>query len=280
MLAGEFYDRSKTALAEQVKRCFLHKLGPGSMPGDSTDRRILAAIVPHAGLPYSGMCAAHVYKAIAESERPDTLIILGTSHIGVASCVSMDDWQTPLGDVHVDKELAKGFADACGIRVDERAHALEHSIEVQLPFLQATLADFRIVPIIVAHVDGENHEKCARALRKAIRGSSGKVCILASSDFTHFGDRYDYVPFEKDIRDNLYDLDEEAISLICNLDSGGLLRYVDRTGATICGIFAIATLLEYLQSVATGAKLLKYYTSADVTGDYSAAVGYAGIVFY
>jgi AmmeMemoRadiSam system protein B len=273
VVSGAFYESDQDRLKKQIKDCFLSDFGPGVLPEKPQNKESRGFVVPHAGFPYSGPCAAFCYKAIAESEKPDLFIILGTSHAGVGSAVSLEDWKTPLGIAKIDKDFGKALVDA-GIEHNEHAHAGEHSIEVQLPFLQFICEDFKFVPVLVA----DDFKQVADAISKAVEKTKKKVIVLASSDFTHFGANYGYVPFTDDIKENMYKLDKDAIEYIKKLDSEEFLNYIDKTGATICGKFAIAALLTYLKTADT--ELLKYYTSADISdGDYSFAVGYAAIKF-
>ena len=141
-VAGTFYAATKEALVRQIRNCFLHRLGPGSLPEVSEDgeRRIAGLVSPHAGYMYSGPVAAHGYHRLASDGKPEVFVILGPNHTGYGSPVSMVDrcvWVTPLGEAVVDEDVAKAIFRASGIvDVDPVAHRYEHSIEVQLPFLQ------------------------------------------------------------------------------------------------------------------------------------------------
>ncbi|MBW2973119.1 AmmeMemoRadiSam system protein B [Candidatus Woesearchaeota archaeon] len=273
VVSGAFYESDADKLKDQIKGCFLSDFGPRKLPEKIPEQELKGIIVPHAGYLYSGPCAAYCYKAVAESKRPDLFIILGVSHSGFSSCLSMKDWQTPLGTVKVDKEFGKALIEN-GIPQDETAHANEHSIEVQLPFLQFVLKDFKFIPIIVS----DDFAQIAEIILKTIEQTKKNVIIIASSDFTHYGAEYGYVPFAENIKENLYKMDAGAIEEIKKMSSKGFLDYVNKTGATICGKHAIAALLNCLKS--SKAELLKYYTSADISNkDYSMAVGYAAIKF-
>ena len=272
-VSGAFYESDLDRLKKQIKGCFLSDFGPGSLPEKSRNNQIKGVVVPHAGFPYSGPCAAFCYKAIAEAEKPDLFVVLGTSHAGFGSSVSLEDWKTPLSIAKIDEDFGRALVDA-GIEHNEHAHAGEHSIEVQLPFLQFILKDFRFVPILVS----DDFKQVADAISKAAEKTKKKVIILASSDFTHFGANYGYVPFTDNIKENMYALDKGAIDFIKKMNAEGFLKYTGETGATICGKFAIAALLKFLK--VADVELLKYYTSADISdGNYSFAVGYAAIKF-
>jgi hypothetical protein len=277
VVAGQFYEESFEELDEQIKNCFTDARGPGALPTKKRQGIIKGAVVPHAGYVYSGACAAWAYKAIAESKFPDFFIIMGPSHGGSRSCLSAEEWETPFGVVKSHKSFVKEISKKSGLDINEDAHATEHSIEVQLPFLQFSCKDYldkiRIVPLIIGQDVDYN------GLGVAIRESIGdrNVCVIASSDFTHYGFNYGYVPFFTNRKENMYSLDKRAIDIIKGRNASKFLSYVDKKEATICGAYPIAVLLETLEDAM--AQVLQYYTSGDVVGDYNNAVGYAAIVF-
>jgi AmmeMemoRadiSam system protein B len=256
----------------------LHKLGPGELPINKRKGKIKAVIVPHAGYVYSGACAAWAYKEIAEAELPDVFLILGTGHSTPLTCISKDDFETPFGIVKNDTKLA-ALLEKKGIKDYKTSHNEEHSIEVQLPFLQfackQNMKDIKFVPIAIGQ---EDPEMIADNIRDALKDYDGKVTIIISSDFTHYGTNYGYVPFVYNVKDELYNLDKKAIKFILDMDPEGFIKYCDDTGATICGRNAIAVMLMLLENKGLKASLLQYYTSGDIVGDYSNAVGYASIV--
>jgi AmmeMemoRadiSam system protein B len=272
---GQFYPSDPEELKEQIKASFLSKFGPGSLPKEGRKKHTAGAIAPHAGYQFSGPGAAWVYKEIAESIIPDTYVLLGPSHSGFSSCISLQDWKTPLGTARNDSEFGKKLADNSGLSVNEEAHSKEHSIEVQLPFLQFACPEFKIVPIMISHDLG--YQKIADAIRKTAEQLKRKTVVIASSDFTHYGFAYGYVPFSENIKKNMYSLDKGAIDAIKSLDAEKFISYVNEKQATICGQLPIATLMKAVD--VKKAKLLSYYTSGDIIGDYSNAVGYASIVF-
>lgn len=277
--AGSFYEGSFDALDKQINSCFKSKFGPGDLPVSKREKNILGIISPHAGYQFSGMGAAWAYKEIAESKFPDLFILLGLSHSGFGNCVSLEDWETPFGTATNDKEFGKRLIQNSSLKQDEPAHSDEHSIEVQLPFLQFANKDclrlLRIVPVIVS----SGYEEIANAIVKTINDSSKKAVIIASSDFTHYGLNYGFFPFSGNIKENLYKLDNDAIEHIKKLNAYRFLSYADETRATICGKMPIAAAIEACKLLgAKKARLLRYYTSGDVTGDYSSAVGYGAMV--
>lgn len=278
IVAGTFYESEKEALYKQIKECFLSEFGPGNLPGERKKRRILGVVAPHAGYMCSGPCAAYAYREIAESEWPEVFILLGLSHSGYSSCISLDDWETPLGIAENYKKLGKALMENTSLKQNEEAHSNEHSIEVQVPFLQFINKDnLKIVPIIAS--PDVPYVELGKNIAKTIKQSGKKVCILASSDFTHYGINYGYFPFKDNVRDNLYNLDNGALKHIKNLDTQRFLDYTEETGATICGKFPVAVMMEACKALGgKHAKLLKYHTSGEITGDYSSVVGYGSIV--
>lgn len=279
IVAGMFYEAEKESLKEQIKECFLSEFGPGKLPEGKKEKTVLGVIAPHAGYVYSGACAAYSYKEIAESKLPEIFIILGLSHSGYGSCISLEDWETPLGIVKNDKEFGKALMKNTGLKQDEAAHNQEHSIEVQLPFLQFINegSEIMITPIIAS--PDMPYDELAKNIIKTIKEENKKACLIASSDFTHYGVNYGYFPFQDKVKDNLYALDDKAIKHIKNLDAYRFLEHTEQTGATICGKFPVAVMVDVCKLLGgKNAKLLKYYTSGDVIKDYSSAVGYASIV--
>ncbi len=281
IVAGQFYPEKKEELLAEINRCFLHKFGPGKLPEPRGKKKIYGAIVPHAGYFFSGAGAAWVYKGIGETQFPDLYIILGVNHSGPYTCSSDEEWETPLGNVKCDKELIT-LLEKKGIQIHNEMHHHEHSIEVQLPFLQFIsrdrITDLKIVPIMIAD---QRFEHWGRIIKEALKETKKKAVIICSSDFTHYGENYGYIPFEKDVKENLKKLDGTAINFITKPNPKGFLQYTEKTMATICGRYGISALLwliKYLDKERKG-KLLKYYTSGDILEDYNNAVGYAAIVF-
>ncbi len=282
-VAGQFYEDDFEKLEKQIKECFTGKLGPGELPIKKRDKNILGAILPHAGYVYSGQCAAWAFKDIGESSFVDLYIILGTNHTGYGkTSLLLDDFQTPFGVVKVDQEFAQALMKNSSIRENRRAHLEEHSIEVQLPFLQFVEKDYmkhlKILPIVIDYT--VDYKELAQAIRKTIKQSGKTVRIIASSDFTHYGPSYGFVPFETNIKDNLTELDNKAVEFIKKLDSQGFLDYLQKTGATVCGAMPIATLIEILKDKTEKVKVLQHYNSGDISKEYHTCVDYFSIVFY
>ena len=280
VVAGMFYPDDFDALSNQINDSFHSKFGPGALPTKKRNKEIIGIIAPHAGYQFSGPAAAWAYKEIAESRLADIYIMLGLSHSGFPSCLSLDDWETPFGVVKVDEGFQRVLMANSGIKQNEKAHSNEHSIEVQLPFLQFANKDYlkqlRIAPIIIS--EDKNYEEIAGSIIKTIEQTRKKAIVIASSDFTHYGVNYGFFPFSENIKENMYKLDNEAIDEIRKLDSQGFLDCISNSGATICGRMPIATILSISKQLgAKKANLLHYYTSGDIVKDYSSAVGYGAI---
>lgn len=263
-VAGQFYEVQPERLKQKIRGSFLHSLGPGKLPfeGEKSPRDIVACVSPHAGYMFSGMCAAHLYLELSKQVKPQIIVILGPNHTGLGGPLSssIEDWATPLGVVTVDRQ---GVA-SIGVEVDEYAHRYEHSIEVQLPFLQFIWQDFDLIPILLSAPrlrSGVGIEERIAALND--------VLVIASSDFTHYENAVSAK--EKDGR---------AIDAILDLDEERFLEVVERDRASICGYAPIvSTIITAKKMGAKKAELLKYMNSGDITGDYSSVVAYAAIVF-
>lgn len=283
VVSGIFYESDFNDLDKQIRNCFLSKFGPGSLPGKRKDKKIYGIISPHAGYNFSGPCAAWSYKEIGESKFANTFVLLGVDHSGYGDYVSinMKNWETPFGLIRNDKGFGMEVMNKCNFIVENNnAHANEHSIEVQLPFLQFSNKDFineiKISPYSITRYDYELCKKLGKAMAKI----DDNIIVIASSDFTHYGRNYGYLPFIKNVKEEMYKLDREAIELICNLKTEEFIEYVQRKRATICGAGPISVLIETVKELgAKKGKLLKYYTSGDIINNYDNAVGYASIVF-
>lgn len=280
VVAGHFYESQPEVLKKQIASCFLHKLGPGKMPKQERKKqKTIATIVPHAGYMFSGPCASHAYYELSKYDL-GTAIILGTNHTGISNflfSLSLKDFETPLGIIRNNKKLSSEIIKKCGAREDESAHVHEHSIEVQLPFLQFIYKNVKIVPIVVSAQNYDVCKKFAIELSKVVKNKE-KIAVIASSDFTHYGYNYGFLPFppDKNLSEKLKNFDALAINKILQLDSRAF--YENAREKTICGLASITVLIEISKILGKKAKLLKYYTSAEIIKN-SNAVGYASIIF-
>src|SRR5881628_1510838 len=189
-VAGGFYERSRDALVRQIKECYTHPLGPGRVPEvRKGERRLVGLVVPHAGYMYSGPVAAHSFAALAADGWPRSFVILGPNHHGQGAPLALTkhDWQTPLGSATVDVDLHAALSKP-PLEEDILAHRDEHSIEVQLPFLQALSDAVRFVPICMAFQEYDLAAEVGDLVAQTIRGKD--VLLIASSDFTHVGSQY------------------------------------------------------------------------------------------
>ena len=235
----------------------------------------VGAIVPHAGYSFSGLTAAAVYASLPEDY--ETIVILGTNHTGIGAsiAVSLDSWQTPLGAVENDVETGKKIVELSKAALhNEAAHMQEHSIEVQLPFLQAKMQDFKIVPITVSSgLSAKTYAELANAIKEAVRGK--RALVIASSDFTHYGEMYGFAPECDDANKWVHDTDKKVIEAILAHDTE---KFIDLAGkTTVCGAGAIATLMYFTKD--RKGKLVDYRTSFDISGDKDLIVGYGGVLF-
>jgi AmmeMemoRadiSam system protein B len=268
VVAGRFYEGEVKLLNERIKNCFLKGLGPGRLPeGDFGNSRFLRAVIsPHAGYVYSGMPAAHSYLRIHEDGKPDHIVILGPNHYGTGSRVAVcnDNWETPLGTVRYDAELGSAIVDANEHATNDCvAHSSEHSIEVQLPFLQYIFGDdFSFVPISIRD---PTYDVCASVGQTIAQIAEERdILVIASSDFTHFESAE-----SAKIKDN------QAMEYLEFLDAKGFIEFVRGHRVSICGAGPIATAMVYAKERgATQFNVLKYTNSGDVTGNYNDVVAY------
>ncbi|GAB4482473.1 MAG: AmmeMemoRadiSam system protein B [Thermodesulfovibrionales bacterium] len=259
-VAGQFYHGSAERLCSQVDQ-YIDAAAP------KTDA--IGIMVPHAGLVYSGAVAGAVYSAI---RFPSTFVMLGPNHTGLGSAVAVMDegsWDMPTGSVEVDRKLARSVLHAAPVaRRDSRAHMFEHSLEVQLPFLIRFSPDVRIVPVALMSAGFDECMQLADGIAKAVRTADYPVVILASSDMSH------YLP-DKEARRK----DKKALDRLLALDPPGLYTTVREERISMCGYLPATVMLAAARMLgAKTARLVKYMTSGDVSGDYEGVVGYAGVV--
>ena len=270
-LAGQWYSADRAALVSEIQG-FLDKAAPPQLDG------IVALIQPHAGYRYSGQTAAYGMKAIA-GQSYQRVVVMGPSHRApmenVASAPDATAYATPLGETPLDTSFIAALKKYPCFRTIPYADDEEHSVQIQLPLLQQVLGKFSFVPIVIGDIDLET----ARAMADILRGLIDEnTLVIASSDFTHYGPNYDFVPFREDVPAQLEKLDKGAYEQIEKKDPEGLIAYLDRTGATVCGRAPISVLLALLPDGAA-AHALRYDTSGQLTGDFTNSVGYYSIAF-
>ncbi len=270
-IAGAWYPADRRELSELIESL----LQQADVPDENG--RLFGLIAPHAGIQFSGQAAACAYRLLRGSDI-NRVILIGPSHYqgfhGLAVS-GVDAYETPLGLVKINRSHAKTLSKIPLFQGPSESELPEHSLEMHLPFLQTVLPDCELLPLVAGHLSPVD---CANAARELNSLMDNRTIVAASSDFTHYGQRFGYVPFKDNIRENLRALDTGAIDCILQKDCDSFLNYVAETGATICGSNPIALLLNMLPKESRGS-LLTYYTSGDIIGDYSDTVSYASIVF-
>ncbi|MDR0523819.1 MAG: AmmeMemoRadiSam system protein B [Candidatus Methanoplasma sp.] len=263
-VAGTFYPADAPSLIREIEASFSHRLGPG-MPGPEGDSRLIsAAVCPHAGYMASGMNAAHAYRRILEDGLPDAYVIVGPDHRGVPYDAVMcgEGYRTPLGACEAHEGISRRLSRL--VPDDPRAHAREHSIEVQVPFIQYIDPDPRIVTVVMRDQSLGAAMRLAAALREACEGED--VVMIASSDMAH------YIPKREAARLNALVLDRLAAA-----DAEGMYREIRDNRVSVCGYGPMAAALMF--SGAAGAEVLAYSDSWDsLGGDPGAVVGYGSAV--
>ena len=263
-VAGIFYPDKPAELRETLS--YLVESAPERV-------RAISVVSPHAGYMYSGKVAGKVFGRI---EAPDTAIILGPNHTGLGAPASLypgEAFITPLGEAKVDKDLRDTLLKECQLlSPDVKAHEHEHSLEVQVPFLQFLNPVIKIVPICLSYISVKEIKELGEAISRGIKAfPEKKVLIVASSDFSH------YVPHEV-----AKEKDHRAIEKILELDEEGLLRRVVEERISMCGVVPVAVAIVASKGIKQPlkAELIAYQTSGDVIGDYASVVGYGGVIIY
>lgn len=239
---------------------------------------VIALVQPHAGYAYSGKVAAFGVAQIA-GQDVSRVVVMGPSHrvfMKDKVCVPESSaMSTPLGETPIDTAFVERLRKLPFVKSSDQIHLGEHSVQIQLPLLQCALKDFKIVPIVVGQLDNAALKEFADALKDLL--DDGTV-LIASSDFTHYGDSFGYTPFRTDLKANIEKLDMGAYEAIRTLDASAFIDYVEKTQDTICGEYPIAVLLKTLPKDAEPS-LLRYDTSGAQTGDFSHSVSYLSIAF-
>lgn len=262
VVAGQFYPQTKASLKKMIAR-FIDTC--------SEKQEVKGIVLPHAGYVYSGNTAG---VTLSKVELKKTAIILGTNHTGSGrpfSIMTKGNWMTPLGEVKIDVEIAESILkEGSLLEEDSLAHLQEHSIEVQLPFLQYIRPDIRIVPIIISNSDIKKYQHIAKNIADGFQKIGRAGIFIASTDFTHY-----------ESKDKAEQKDRLAIDAILALDEEKLLRVVEENNISMCGIAPACTFISVCKNLgAKKAGLVKYETSGEVSGDYSSVVGYAGLIIW
>jgi AmmeMemoRadiSam system protein B len=274
-VAGQFYPGEASALRREIEAAFHSPSGPGGIPAvGEGPRRLVGVVAPHAGYMYSGAGAAWAYAAAARDGRPAAAVILGVNHYSYRTGTplalsSADGWATPLGIVPVAQALAAELQELdVELAVDDGAHAREHSLEVQVPFLQYLYEDLPILPIAVGHAAPEAILRLGDALATLCRAHD--LLLIASTDFSH------QVP-----QAVAQAQDALALAQISAVDPLGLIDVVQARDISMCGYLPTAAVLAAARALGIhDGQVLHYHTSGDVTGDTRRVVGYGAAALY
>ena len=279
-LAGRWYpagrDALESLLSEQIAKS-ARRVGPFTRRGG------LGFIAPHAGPQYSGAVAASVYRHVAETEA-QRVILLGFSHrraLGGVAIAGVESYETPLGAAAVDRAAAERLAGQSPFWLAEEAEVCDHSVEIHLPFLQMMVPGAQVLPLYVGRLGDRERRQAAGALRGLL---DGRTVLIASSDLTHYGREFGYLPFAADDQapERLRELDMGALRAAGSLEAGVFRRELERTGATVCGAGPIELLIETLSGLGGEVfeETLDYETSGEITGDWSHSVSYGAAGFF
>ena len=261
VVAGYFYPAEKQRLVGMLERFI--KI-------ETEGEKVISIVSPHAGYIYSGAVAGEVYSKI---KIPESVIIIGPNHTGYGepySVGSYSKWITPLGEVDVDMDIVERLVEKSNyLEKDTIAHEREHSVEVQIPFLQYLRNDVKIIPVVVSgYVDNPAWVEIGETISDVIKESGKDILIVASSDMTHYES-------QKEAEEK----DHYAIEAILSLDENELIKRIDEKNITMCGYGPVIIAMIASKNLgAKGRQLIKYSTSGDVSGDYDQVVGYAGII--
>ncbi len=272
-VAGQFYPSDPAELSALVDECYTHRIGPGKLPPAPPSKSdVVAVVCPHAGYVYSGPVAAHSYLHVSSLRNPELIVVVAPNHYGLGSGISTfegGEWETPLGRMRVDSEAARRLAGLDElVSFDPDAHRLEHSLEVQLPFLQKIYGDsIPMLPISLLFQDIDTAKALSVALAKLVHGR--RVVLVASSDLTH------YEPAEVARKK-----DTALIQQMLKMDLEGFYSTLESLNVTACGFGAIATVMETARALGLErAELLRYASSGDTSGDNLQVVGYGALRF-
>ncbi|MHA1197955.1 MAG: AmmeMemoRadiSam system protein B [Candidatus Heimdallarchaeaceae archaeon] len=275
--AGRFYDGREKHLIESIEECFNSYLGPESLPGgvEFPESSVPYFLVPHAGYMFSGPVAASSYLEMSKYKAPDTVVIFGPNHTGLGADIGVPDkvteWETPLGSVKINHELIDELMEINSlIRKNDSSHVQEHSIEVQLPFLQYILKEpFQIVPIAMMNQSYDSSLLLGETLAKLVNDEN--IVVIASSDFTHF-----------ETHESARNKDNQVLAAIEKMDAKEMYDIKLKLNVSMCGLGPIAATLETAkQTERSNSKILNYATSGDAPkGNREQVVGYGSAMFY
>jgi len=259
-VAGQFYPGNRDALSRELSQLVKESQGK---------EKCLGVVSPHAGYMYSGKVAGELFSRI---ELNETIILIGPNHTGLGkpySLMARGSWSTPLGTVAINEMAASEILNSSQyLEEDFLAHEYEHSVEVQIPFIQYFKKEFEIIPIVIAEAGLDVSRRIGEEISRVIKTLKTNILIIASSDMTHYESQMDA---EKK--------DKLAIEAIIKLDEKLLYERIKKYDITMCGYAPCIIMLSAAKQLgAKTAELVKYQTSANASGDYSSVVGYAGIM--
>ncbi|MBU4312065.1 MAG: AmmeMemoRadiSam system protein B [Candidatus Omnitrophica bacterium] len=262
VVAGQFYPQTETGMIKMLSKMV-------EVVPEKQD--VKGVIMPHAGYVYSGYVAG---ATISKVDVKKTAIILGTNHTGAGkpfSIMTKGSWETPLGEVKIDTEISESILkESSLLEEDSLSHLREHSIEVEVPFLQYLRKDVKIVPIVISSGNIKNYQQLGKEIADGFKKIGRAALFIASTDFTHY-----------ESKDSAEEKDRLAINAILALDEERLLQVVRELSISMCGVAPTCTLISVCKNLgAQKAGLVKYQTSGDVSGDYTSVVGYAGMVIW
>lgn len=261
-VANQFYPGNETELKKDIS---------GRIKEVQKKERVLALVSPHAGYIYSGNIAGAVYS---QAEITKDVIVMGPNHHGVGApyaVMPQGKWDMPGGEITINEKLSNlMIEESRWLRADNQAHIQEHSVEVQLPFIQYIQPDAEFVPVVLGRADFETCEEIGMAIARAIKRYGKPVVIIASTDMTHY-----------ESQESAKQKDQLAIDRVLALDPAGLLDTVNSNNISMCGVIPTTiTIVAAKELGAAKACLIAYATSGDVSGDYSYVVGYAGFIIH
>lgn len=274
-LAGSWYPGDRTQLSTLVRSL----LNEAHVKDEVKEKKnhVFALIAPHAGYRFSGTAAAHGYKLLSFRDIR-RIILLGPSHyahFSGASILDVDFYETPLGKIPLDKKTINTLRENSLLGEHKDAHVKEHCLEIQLPFLQSVLEEFSIVPVLIGQMTKDEARSIGQSIKPFI---DEETVIIVSSDFTHYGPNYGYVPFSDNVEENIHALNVAAFKNIEALNTNAFIEHKAKTGDTICGFNPIIVLLSMAQSIENvEVTLLAHDTSGSIMNDFSNSVSYLSI---
>jgi len=274
-VAGSWYTSNGDDLRGEIKG---YLAGADLSDAPKAPGRLVGLISPHAGFRYSGGVEAHGYKLLGGRDVKRVIVMGPSHHVGFHGFALTDatGWRTPLGEVSIDTEAVKTLAGSSAFEYRHPAFTREHSVDIQIPFIQVVAPQASIVPIVAGIVDPERAREAGLAIRPLL---DDETVLVASSDFTHYGPNFGYIPFSEKIEEGLKRLTDQAAEAIMKMDLNAFHRHVEDTGDTICGHAPIMTLLAAIPASAV-ALPLRFDTSGRMTGDWTNSVSYLSMAFF